>query len=428
MTYTKTRANANTPNNYVSVLDFGAVGDGVTDDTVAIQAAIDSNQLVCVPKGKYRITSSLIFDPQRNRNSGLLGTTASAIYSDNSQPGGPTWNGDEMSRIWFDGPASDTTAVIHASAEPVGTEVGNGFADSIFGFYLDNIFIDGNNKAGFGIYGIRLVKPYVTNTIVENTTQHGVYLDQIFSGSFEYIECRKNLGCGFTAGRGLLDYEWETGNRCNAVYFNNINGTANGVDKTYNETTNPLWGYGIGLWLHRGNLVESCTSEVNDGHGIVLCSTDQDNSIQSLYTELNGTDAIKEGRANSRYGLWYLGENIDGLHMSINNGFIAEEGIRLTGTEPFNGRSAGALELNNIAGGTKINSDWSNYRVVNCNRELLENLEGTAPSGASVQPAGIRFSEVAEDGQSALNYYQTGGFSPTLQGSGEGGEATGNFL
>ena len=37
----------------VSVKDFGAVGDGVTDDTAAIQAALDSGENILIPKGTY---------------------------------------------------------------------------------------------------------------------------------------------------------------------------------------------------------------------------------------------------------------------------------------------------------------------------------------------------------------------------------------
>lgn len=43
----------------VSVKDFGAVGDGVADDTTAIQAAIATGKTVHVPAGTYKITGLL---------------------------------------------------------------------------------------------------------------------------------------------------------------------------------------------------------------------------------------------------------------------------------------------------------------------------------------------------------------------------------
>jgi len=49
----------------VSVKDFGAVGDGSTNDTSAFQAALNASQNVYVPPGEYLITSTLSI-PDRN--------------------------------------------------------------------------------------------------------------------------------------------------------------------------------------------------------------------------------------------------------------------------------------------------------------------------------------------------------------------------
>jgi hypothetical protein len=42
---------------FISVMDFGAVGDGTTDDTAAVQAAIDSARSIYFPPGTYSVSA-----------------------------------------------------------------------------------------------------------------------------------------------------------------------------------------------------------------------------------------------------------------------------------------------------------------------------------------------------------------------------------
>lgn len=55
----------------VNVKDFGAVGDGTTDDTAAIQAAIDNGYVIYMPAGKYIVSDTIIIHPGKS----IIGAT-----------------------------------------------------------------------------------------------------------------------------------------------------------------------------------------------------------------------------------------------------------------------------------------------------------------------------------------------------------------
>ncbi|MDO0574071.1 phage tailspike protein [Escherichia coli] len=62
---------------------FGAIGDGVTDDTVALQAAMDycqiHNEKLAIPSGRYRITKPLLYRNQGFYNYEIEGQGGAAV-------------------------------------------------------------------------------------------------------------------------------------------------------------------------------------------------------------------------------------------------------------------------------------------------------------------------------------------------------------
>ena len=84
----------------VSVKDFGAVGDGVADDTAAVQAAVDTRKPLFFPAGKYRVTSTIVFPTTNPQGSGgWCGEGAARSNPQTSPRVGPDtsiiWDGDE---------------------------------------------------------------------------------------------------------------------------------------------------------------------------------------------------------------------------------------------------------------------------------------------------------------------------------------------
>ncbi len=102
----------------VSVKDYGAKGDGSTDDTAAIQAALDAASVVIVPSGTYKTTSTITMTCP----SELIGVGISKIVAHHSSDviicqtlvAGTILNGHRISGITFENSGGTPTSYIKA--------------------------------------------------------------------------------------------------------------------------------------------------------------------------------------------------------------------------------------------------------------------------------------------------------------------------
>ena len=147
----------------VSVKDFGAVGDGTTDDTASIQAAINALGLlgggeVYFPRGTYVISATINIG---NGSSGVASTyqnvrlvgDGSAYLASTTSATILLWNG-----------ATSTTAVM---VEVAGRMTGAG---------LDGIYLNANNKAGICLSIKSNISGKFSNLLGQDFTNVGLEL------------------------------------------------------------------------------------------------------------------------------------------------------------------------------------------------------------------------------------------------------------
>lgn len=487
-----------------SAREKGAVLDGVTDDTAALQACLDDNKLYVID-GPARITSDLIVDPIRNRNCGFVSPFLLASrYPTTTQSGGPAWDGAKEARIIYDGPsfpviveesvtsvsqvvgnrgfavsaglayvvgqpvtvyrtaepdlnrmygtvasydsatgdlvvavtgltgtgtyagwtivAYDNHCVIRASAEAVGVEPAATFANTIWGFRLGGgLTLDANGKAGFGLYGVRVQDLQLDLTRFRGATVAGASINGTYSGSARSVRAYLNPGRGIEVGDADWRWGWTAQDKVNAFYMYDVHADANGSGSNFRESNKVRRELNCGVFLgpHRSCHVYGIVSENNFGANVVFAPSDTGNTINGLYTELGcryipggaGTDAISLGYATRQYGLIVRGA-VSALHCRATTGALASDYVWLTGVEPSPGRKEAAFELDNIALCPGIVADWSNYRLVDCNQEMVANIIGSQPTGAKTFHGGIRLGASA-----VFKDYDPTTWIPRLEGS-----------
>lgn len=149
----------------VSVKDFGAVGDGTTDDTTAINAAITAARLVYMPPGTYKTTAAITIPD----NTCLFGAGKGVTILK---------------------PVGAYTAAVLAQ--------GTSFASWGQGRSLRSMSIDGSGGfTGIGLSCVNLgLRCYFGDLYILNVTGKGLYTQGCFDHTYERIESRANSGLG----------------------------------------------------------------------------------------------------------------------------------------------------------------------------------------------------------------------------------------
>lgn len=341
------------PDPWIDVKAYGAKGDGTTDDTTAIQDAIDDatgndgdNSWVFMPKGTYLITSTIDI-----KEKVLLigaGSTGVIIKMDSSFSDSP------MAAVRI----GDGTGITHGAG-------------------IENIKIDCNTVSGsIGIYSTEaqerscvkncIVTQYMTygihysgdnckNTEIEQmqiiadssaTTPTGIYLDNIgarvrvkdvsFSASGAGSSTNAIL---FTSGEAHFEDIHPEDFEVGINFGSGANGSAKDVT---------------------GHPSVTDTIKISSGAGMVLClnighlgGTNSINDVVNSKTLTDGTVGLYIGGDATSDNAWIMGDMVVGQTLTI--------GVYTNGTRPLAG-TAGRIIFNQTDGQLNID-DGSNWTL-----------------------------------------------------------------
>ena len=164
----------------VSVKDFGAVGDGVVDDTAAIQAAIDASysKKLFFPRGEYKITSTLIVDVYTNAGVNNLGVH---LFGEAMGPVSGTLSGTRLKIVG----SIDGINVRNTTASPGDAKI-----------IIEDMMIYGDgadSSGGSGIIANLANNLLLRNLWIQEFRNHGIYLYRCFCSAVEdctILRCR----------------------------------------------------------------------------------------------------------------------------------------------------------------------------------------------------------------------------------------------
>ena len=266
----------------VSVKDFGAVGDGTTDDTTAMQNAFSSGaSVVYIPAGTYLISTKLTFSCN--------------IYGDG------------------------VTSIIKTSGNITALE-----STTSYGF-IKSIKITSNGGGSTNNHG--LVLKYCSRSLIDSVWVismggHGIWIDST-SGNNNLL----NLSNVQSVSNGINGIYIYGGVDNNAMTFENIDVRSNAGSGIVFNGTSPS--------VIAGNFLNSVSAQSNTVYGVAFLGTLCRNNVGWVYLESNGTtDLYFDASAHGNF----IQTTNDGTSIVDSNGYntVLSAGSAPTSRYTFN--------------------------------------------------------------------------------------------
>lgn len=357
-----------------SVKDFGAVGDGVTDDTTAFNNSQTAGiGPIYIPPGVYIVTGEIIV----KEGCGFIG--ANAFWKRRT---GYVYDGTKNSVIKYTGAGGTNSCVVRASEKAVGVQ-GSDFSgpetDDLNNIKLENFHVDANNLAEIGVYVYRAGnQSNIGNITAEKAKKYnhvhlGCYAAKF--GTFGSYECEEH-----GAAIGWDIFTWNTVESTCFAYTASFLLANNGTAGTYVAGgAFDLDGSGGKFRVGRGSTVH-ITSENNDGRACILSQYNSANATMGTtdyvleYLEGNGDgpyidyrDAMDSIRLMN--GFLHPGDGGSLLPQNITIDGKNNSGVTTTDSGPT--KQEEWLTLYRLHGdlsgvGVEIDSNTYKYRIIEC--------------------------------------------------------------
>lgn len=347
----------------VNVKDFGAVGDGVTDDTAAIQAAIDNvvaraaGGRIVIPSGTYKVNGALLIQKDGGTSTGT-GVSILGHGKDNTRimQASLTANTFEFRSMNFSGvsdlyighltPASATAgyAVVLRNSPSLGSSGLHTWAKNIWiNDAYNGILIESVAEArvrGVSMRGLRGTRGVVF-TGSSGKASYGCYLEDVTSEGLNSGGNNANLD-HFVFDSYAFSLQMSKCTALNGRYGLHVANSANQASSA------PRWLFANGLELDYNG---SFAAFINASQGVYIqnswISSSQGNSGMYVGSGFEGEMAI----SNSRF-VWnkFHGAVIEGgREILINNCIIGDNG------------SGGS-----VYDGVVISGGVDNFAITNC--------------------------------------------------------------